>query len=511
METSTASQRQGNKVNHRARRADRSPPPVRGPFVRRVASNFAILGLAEVVCRGFSFFLTLALARPQRLGPSGFGRIEFSFNIVFWLVLIVRDCFETIITREIARHPRLTRKLVNHVLAVKLLLAGVLFAGLTAVSFCVFSDPVDRWVLILYGLLLLTTALGLDFVYRGNESMGLVALSLVLRTTIYCVGVWTFVGDSSRLLLVPAWLAIGELTGIALVWVVYSRRFGIPRPVLGLRFLQVFLKRGRSVGLIHLCQAVIVSADLLVVGLKLSHWADVGRYGAPLRMISAVMAFGMIFQQVIFPSLSRNCRTSPDAARRLLDFAVRVLVTGFLPIAVGGALLSEPLVRFLLPMEYQQSGNLLAIGIWRAPLLCLAFLYQAALIAMNKESQGLRLLIWGAVTSVPMIALFQSRWGLPGASVAVLVIGLGLLLTGYFCLARGNCQPSGHHHLARPLVASMVMVPVCLAALKWHVVLAVLAGTMAYLMTLKFIGGLDFRPPDALAGVPARVIQAGAD
>ena len=186
----------------------------------------------------------------------------------------------------------------------------------------------------------------------------------------------------------------------------------------------VFLSRGRSVGLIHLCQAVIVSADLLVVGL-LSHWSDVGRYGAPHRMITAVMAFGMIFQQVVFPALSRNWRASPDSGRRLLDFAVRVLVTGFIPVAVGGTLLAEPLVGFLLPAEYHQAGLLLAVGIWKAPLLSLAFLYQAALIATNRESQGLRLLVWGAVCSAPLIALFTGGSGCPGRLSAVLVIGAG--------------------------------------------------------------------------------------
>ena len=436
-----------------------------------------------------SVVLTLSLAR--RLGTSGFGRIEFAFNIVFWLVLIVRDCFETIITREIARHPRLTRSLVNHVLAVKLTLAGCILTVLSGMSVFVFKDSVDRWVLIFYGLLLLTTALGLDFVYRGKETMALVAVSLFVRTSIYCAGVWYWVNDPSKVLLVPLWLAGGEITGIALVWVAYTRRYGFPRPILGLRFLLVLLRRGRSVGLIHLCQAVIVSADLLVVGL-MGRWSDVGRYGAPHRMISAVMAFGMIFQQVVFPALSRNWRASTDSGRRLLDFAVRVLVSAFIPVAVGGTLLAEPLVRFLLPPEYHHAGTLLAVGIWKAPLLSLAFLYQAALIATNRESHGLRLLAWGSIGSAPLIALFHGWLGLPGAALAVLVIGLGLVVAGYQCLSTGPCRPAVHHHLGRPLLASAVMVPVCLLVLRVHVVGSVLAGALTYLLVMKLIGGFEF-------------------
>lgn len=462
-----------------------SPPPL----LRRLASNFAILGVAEVLCRAMSVVVTVALMK--RLRPEGFGRVEFAFNVVFWLVLIVRDCFETVVTREIARHPRLTRKLVNRVLAIKLALAVSLFLLLGGVSVATFADPLDSAVMTLYGMLLLTTALGLDFVFRGKESVGLVAVSLMVRTFIYCAGVWVCVTGPSRLLLVPTWLAVGEFSGIALVWLVYARKYGVPRPVLGRRFLAVFAKRGRSVGLIHLCQAIIVSADVMVVGVW-SPWSEVGQYGASYRLVAAIMAFGLIFQQVIFPALSRSWRTSSDACRRLTDLAVRVLVTGFLPIAVGGSLLAEPLVRFLLPGDYPESALLLAVGIWRAPVLSLAFLYQAGLIAMNREAQGLRLLTWGSACSAPLIAVCAWRFGLVGASGAVLAIGLALVIAGYFGLKQGGCEPSAGHHLLKPVLASLAMAPVTLLAARFHVVAAIGAGGLTYLVVLTLLGGMSF-------------------
>ena len=120
--------------------------------------------------------------------------------------------------------------------------------------------------------------------------------------------------DASRIAWVPAWLALGEACGIGLVWVCYARQYGLPRPVLGLRFLRVFLRRGRSVCLIQVAQTVIGSADLMVVGL-MSQWADVGRYGATHRMITALLTFGLIFQQVSFPTLARSWRQATAAGR----------------------------------------------------------------------------------------------------------------------------------------------------------------------------------------------------
>ena len=450
-----------------------------------MASNFAVLGVAEVICRGISMVVTLTLA--QRLGASGYGRVEFAFNVVFWLVLIVRDCFETIVTREIARHPQLTRALVAHVLAVKLSFALSLFVLLLGIGFTSYANRVDLAILGLYGLLLISTALGIDFVYRGTERMGLVAVSLCLRTLVYCFGVTFTVRDLSSILLVPVWLAAGEFCGIALVWLCFTKQFGVVRPVFNLRFLRVFLERGRSVVLVQLSQAVLISADFIIVGFR-SPWSDLGRYGAPHRMVAALMAFGLIFQQVVFPTLSRSLRLPDESGRAFLDKAVRILMLGFVPVTVGGTVLADSLVRFLLPAEYHSSGFLLALGIWRAPLLSLSFLYQSALISMNRESAGLRLLVGGAIASGPCIAIFVRLFGQPGACVAANLIGLTLVVAGHYCLGRERRAPAAHHHLWKPLVAAAVMVPCCLWLEKTHVTVAILGGAIVYLAALWALG-----------------------
>jgi O-antigen/teichoic acid export membrane protein len=475
-----------------------SPQPGKVPAPRRIASNFVALSVAEIVCRGTSIAVTLMLAKT--LGAAGYGRIEFAFNVVFWLVLFVRDGIEVIATRELARHPRLVRPLANHVLAARGVFALALYVGLVAVSACTLSSAADRAVMSVYGLLLITTALGLDYVFRGRERMAVVAVSLCVRTLIYAVGVWFCVTKASQIVLVPAWLAFGEACGIGLVWACYSRKYGLPRPVLGMRFLRVFFRRGRSVCLIHVSQTVIGSADLLVVGV-MSQWSDVGRYGAPHRMVMAILTFGLIFQQVVFPTLARSWRQTPGAGREALDALVKILVLSLLPLAIGGALLSDSLVAFLLPAEYRGAGLLLALGIWRAPLLILAYLYQTTLIAVNRESTGVRLLLAGATGSGPLVALFCWLFGLAGALVAVLIVALGLLLAGYACLAREGRQPAWHHHLAKPLIASAVMVPVCLTLLHTHVLAAVAGGALVYVGTLIAIGGV---PREALRSILSR-------
>ncbi|MFO0911293.1 MAG: oligosaccharide flippase family protein, partial [Isosphaeraceae bacterium] len=468
-----------------------------------LASNFGFLLVAEVACRGASLVATLALT--ERLRAEGFGRVEFSFNVVFWLVLIVRDCFETIITREIARHPAITRSLVNRVLALKFATATGLYAVMLAVAALGTDEPADIRILSLYGLLLFSTSAGLDFVFRGKERVGLVAVSLCLRTTIYCLGVLTWVRSPADIEWVPAWLVGGEAVGIALVWLVYSRSYGLPRPRLSTRFLAVVIRRGRSVAVIQICQAVLVTADLMVVGL-LTSWSDVGRYSAPQRMVAALMAFGLIVQQVLLPSMARNWRRSEESGRQVFEFAVRLLMLVFIPIAVGGTVLAEPLSQRLFPSSFSDAGRLLAIGVWRAPLLSLAFLYQTALIAMNRETAGVRLLVGGAVACTPLIALGHVSHGLAGASYGVMATALILVLAGYACMAREGRAPAWHHHVLIPFVSALAMIPICRWAQERSLVIAIGGSAAVYAILIVLLGG--FRGLMELRPSPARLVSS---
>ncbi len=452
---------------------------------------------AEVACRATSVAVTLSLT--MRLGMAGYGRVEFAFNVVFWLVLLLRDGFEVIAARELARHPRLVRPLVNHVLAAKGLVAIGLYVVLMTVGFTSFKGDTERTLLAVYGLMLFTTAMGIDYVYRGLERMGIVAVSLCLRTAIYAAGVWFWVGDSSRIVWVPAWLAAGEAVGIALVWSQYIREHGWPRPIPGGRFLGVFLRRGKTILFIGLAQTVLASIDLMVVGLFCT-WSQIGLFSAPHRMVTAILTFGLIFQQVVFPTLARSWRETPAEGRKALNALIRVLALAMLPVAIGTTLLADPLVKLLFPAEYESAGLLLALGVWRAPLLTLAFLYQTALIALNRESVGVRMLLVGAIASGPLAALMLRLFGLPGAAASIALTALLLAMAGFGCLAREGRQPAWHHHLGRPFAASAVMVVVCLLLKDVHVILAVGAGAGAYSASLISMGGLKRSDIKAVMG-----------
>jgi hypothetical protein len=61
---------------------------------------------------------------------------------------------------------------------------------------------------------------------------------------------------------------------------------------------------------------------------------------------------------------------------------------------------------------------------------------------------------------------------------------------GHWRLACEGRQPAWHHHLARPLLASAVMAPVCLLLARHHLGAAVAGGAGVYGLSLVAFGGV---------------------
>jgi O-antigen/teichoic acid export membrane protein len=393
------------------------------PRLGRLASQFALLGVAELVCRILSLAIVLELVR--RVGRDGFGRIEFCFNLVYWLIFVIRDGVELVFYRELSRRQRPNPRIVGAYVSLKLQLAMLLWAWLVAFSLVAFRDGADRFLLCSFGVLLIPTSIGLDNVFRSRERAGIVAASLVVRTGLYVTGVWFFVTDSTRLTWVPWLFLAGELAGIALVWRRFSFEYGLPRLnfARGRRIAAPVLTQGQGILGLQLAQVALASMDVLIIGF-LDSWSLVGLYGAPHRIVAAAVTFAVIFQQVLLPQLVRSWTSRRDRQsaeiRRIIAASLAVIVPGTLLVS----LFSGPIVGFLFSADFADAAPLLAIGIWRVPIMVVGSIHLTALVATHREREGVRILSGCLAVAVPLVIVAHANFGLEGTACAMVAASL---------------------------------------------------------------------------------------
>ncbi len=417
-------------------------PCTGGSRLRGLASQFAFLSLAEISCRLISLAVVLELIR--RTGRDGFGRIEFCFSLIYWLIFVIRDGVELVFYRELSRRARPNPRIIGSYVSLKFQLAMVLWAGLVIVSMAVFHAPEDRLLLSSFGLLLIPTAIGLDNVFRSLRRAGLVAISLVIRTVVYALGITLFVTDSSRLQLVPLLFFLGEMCGILLIWLKFRTEFGMPVLNLrhGRRFAGPVLHQGQGVLGLQLTQVAMSSMDVLVIGF-LDDWGKVGLYGSTHRIVSASVTFAVIFQQVLLPQLVRswiaNRKQQTAEVRRITLAALAAIV----PVTLIVSVFATVIVRLLFTPDFADASPLLSVGIWRVPLMAAASIHLTTLVATHRERLGLKVMSGCLAISLPQVIWAHSRYGLNGTAAAMLgTAALTAFATGAAVYLPARIRPS---------------------------------------------------------------------
>jgi len=410
--------------------------------MRGLASQFAFLSLAEIICRIVSLAVVLELIR--RTGRDGYGRIEFCFSLVHWLIFLIRDGVELVFYRDLSRRSHPKPHIIGAYIALKIQVAMILWAGLIVLSLAVFRTTADRLLLASFGLLLIPTSIGLDNVFRSLRRAGLIAVSLVIRTCVYATGVTLLVTNSNHLLYVPWLFFVGELSGIALVWYVFTREFGFPRLNArnGRRFAGPVLAQGKAILGLQLTQVAISSMDVLLIGF-LDDWGQVGLYGATHRIVSAAVTFAVIFQQVLLPQLVRSWIKDRGRQkielRRITMAALAIIV----PVTIAVSLMSHTIVRMLFTEDFRNAGPLLAIGIWRVPIMAVGSIHLTALVAMHRERIGLVIMSGCLSVSLPIVILAHAYYGLEGTSAAmVFAATLAAIATGFAVHRKKEATPS---------------------------------------------------------------------
>ena len=177
----------------------------------RLVRNFLFLSGGEVLSKLLTF---VAIAFAARIaGPTGFGYLEFAASVVLLAGLLVHQGFGLYGTREIAKDPSSTDRLVAEIVSIRYVLAGLGYVGLILFVYWVDRPSILERLVLLYGLSLLVMPLGLQWVFQGHERMNVAAGLQITRQAVFAIVILSVFRDPLRL-----WpVAIAEVAGAAAV------------------------------------------------------------------------------------------------------------------------------------------------------------------------------------------------------------------------------------------------------------------------------------------------------
>jgi O-antigen/teichoic acid export membrane protein len=426
------------------------------------------------------------------LGRADVGAFTFLVVLTTYLDTLVDFGLNAVIAREVSRGSINTAQAFR---TVNLLRLGLWLLGLPIVllAYGPLRERADLsaeaaiagWIfyLALLPTVIAKTASGVLWsAERLDLNAGVSVIATLIKTA---VGVVVLFAGFGMIGLAAASLATNLLT-TSILWRLSSKVHPEVQDTGGTRNIQ-WLSESWPLFVNQLLQGLFFKIDaLLLPGLA----GDVaaGTYAAAYKVSEGAGIISSSFTLALFPRLSRQ--TDLSGAYRL---ALRLLTQVSLPLAVGIALLSAPIVALVGGREYlPDSAVALAILICYLPLSYANGLTQYVLIAAGKQRTLTAAFAAALVFNLVANLLLIPRFSYVGAAWVTVASELVLLIPFRVAAARVTTDVSLLQAVRTPLLATLLMAPV----VWWlrdavHPLAAIPVGAAVYLLALWALGGVD--------------------
>jgi O-antigen/teichoic acid export membrane protein len=394
--------------------------------------NFLSLVGAEAFTKLITFAAFAYLARL--LGAASFGYIEWSAAVLMCASLVVDQGFSSYGAREIAKNPSNTARLTAEVVTARFLMAAIGYLAIVLFAFLFVNDQTIRLLLLIYGLSLWALPLLLQWVFQGHDRMNLVALTQIIRQTIFVGIVFALVKSANNLLLVGVAETVA-VTCAALFSVWLYRRYFAERARFRPAFSTKLFREGAPIGLSQMFWTVKMFGATLILGLVATA-EDTGYFAGAMRILIALHTFVWLYHFNLLPSLSRAWEQGRDKFSEIIANSMRIVLPISLAVGVVWVLLAPFVMKTVYGQDFLRGGGALQ---WTAGACVAAAIsghFRFGLIAAGFQSKEMLTSAIGAIVAAVFIPIGYFQAGTSGAAAALCFAEIVVLLCSWLIAKR---------------------------------------------------------------------------
>jgi O-antigen/teichoic acid export membrane protein len=465
---------------------------------RDIGRNAGAFAVAQVTVRLVGLVVVVVVARL--LSNVDFGRYSVALALSSLLTLPVESGMGGYLVREGTQSPSRVGVVLGHVLSIQLALGVAALSGAAAIGLAL---GYDRETLL---TALLMTAAAVVFVVTRSFLAILVSLKQARTFAAYSAG--QALGLAALTLVAalagagPVGIAGASLGTAALSFPVafaaLRRHWHLPitfqRQGLGETFAVSVAYSAAKLG-----SSLLTYVDAVMVQAIRGNGAA-AEYGAAYRFLLAFRMFPLIYSDALSQPAARLARTDSAALAEIYNRATSQLLILGLPIAVGGALLGEPLMVSVFGERYAGAGTTAALL-----LVTLALSFPYEIMTVTALAAGLERRVataYGATVVVNVVAnaFLIPRFGPEGAATAMVISTPVYAALIAYQLSQAGIPLRFDARYRKAALASLAMGAVVVLPDGLPLVATVLAGATVYVGLLVALRTFDARDLDMLPG-----------
>ncbi len=461
--------------------------------MKQLHKNISFTALHQLFVTGLAFILVPVATRY--LGAENYGLYTLATTVGFFVGLLADLGISTILTREIAKHPKIAARFFSTIIATKLFLIVLAILGLILfVTLANYEQQTNRIILVFAIASVLGSFSQAAFgVFRGLQQMQFEAIgvsmdkiiSVAIGITLLLLGfgidyfIWSFVVSSTLLFFYSFYVIYRHLLSFQLQW----RRARA----------KVILSVSMYLGLSAFLSMAYNYLDILMLS-KMSSLQDIGFYSAAYRILMVTRIFPTILATAFLPQFSSQSKDS-QAVSSLFAQGVGYLFMIIFPLVPATVVLAEPIMIFVCGSEFIVGASALRILAFATAAQMLNIFFVPLYVATNFQNKIVHFQLVGLFVNIGLNLLLIPTLSFVGAAYATVATEIAIFLFILIWIRKKlgfSLFPSTRLVLKIAGCTIIMMASVLFALyLNFHLVLIVLVGLVIYGLALLISKTVD--------------------
>jgi O-antigen/teichoic acid export membrane protein len=440
--------------------------------MNRFSKNILSLFSADMARRVLGFISVAYLARI--LGKEGFGTINIGFAVLSYVMVLGSAGFPTLGAKKIAQGR--SAELVGQVIGSRLVTTVIVLIITVVAVLSTVENTSIAWIIILFSCAVVPQIFFVDWFFQGKETMEFVSIARVAQALIYLIVVLVFVKTIDDVM----WVAGGSIAGELMASVMLYKKFNAKYKEVRLRIRPsiTLFKQALPLSIGIILSTLIVNYPQIALGI-FNDTSSVGVYSAASKLVYFLLMGDRVLVLILLPVSARKFSNSAEEFSSMLSEALRWILLLALPVAVGGMLISDDIIKILFGMDYLISGAVLKVLIWYFFLTMLHTIYIAGLIGVGGERSYWKIMLITAAAYLICVSSGAYWYGAIGTAFGV-VIAEGFSVVLINSVLRRYVDVSMPDKIIRVIISALIMGSVVAYVIQYGLLWALLAGAASY-------------------------------
>ncbi len=367
----------------------------------------------------------IVIYAARELGAESWGAFSYAIGVTAFLTIFGDIGINALITKETSRNPALQTQYIATALFIKLILLATLTIG--ALKFTPYFTNIEEALKLIPILIFVFVFDSLrdlgSAIARALEQMEIEASTNALTNLFIVIfGIIALQLHTRSLGLAYAYSA-GSCVGLIITFYILRKHFLHLTKHFNPALIKPILETAWPFGLMGMMGAIMLNTDILMLGWMRTP-SEVGYYSAAQKIILLLYVLPGLLASSTFPALARLAKTNIDAAQKILNKSVRLMLLIACPLSIFGILLAHTIISIIFGVNYLPAAATFQILLLSLVLVFPGTILGNALFAYDGQKYFLRFVIISTFSNAILNYILIKPFGIEGAALSTIITQL---------------------------------------------------------------------------------------